>query len=519
MRPLIWTLAATCLSLSGCGHLQLHSDARQKQGEAAASAWHAVDIKGFFAAERANEEKILAQELASTDKLAAARRELELRKLARIPVRDLPDLYDQALLPLVLDDPASITPAARVQLASALRAARNAHNAREAYQRQLDRDMSFLQEMGAPRFTCAQLLDVDQTIVDAWKAKEPARATAAGSRLRAVTGHCRNVAAQDSAAQNAVAGLAGGEIKSLADSIQTAQQARMQREQVADAARKAYEKALKEYNTEVDSAKAGKSTVEAVGAAAAKAASALKRVEQLQSALSEEFVSNERIQRIDALLASLKAGTTMDAEDAPKVEIAISYFPAIADDVRAIRRARKGRAAVPLLIQRDIDLARLNAAKARLANEQQDIALSSAELGAKLVQANTYLNARNRLFESPAKPMPSVYAATPAGATVATAWDALAPDQRIVLLESTNLYLDAFGRQQAQADAAATRRFALAKDRAIAMSEITAGMGSSLIGATVDQAAQFSALGIKASDIAPILNVLGLFYIGHGVNK
>ncbi|MEJ8839330.1 hypothetical protein [Ramlibacter sp. AN1133] len=519
MRCLVWTLAAACLPLAACGHLQLHSDLRQKQGETALSAWHAVDLKGFFAAERTNEAKILEQELASTEKLAVVRRELEIRKLARTPVRSLPKVYDEALLPLVLDDPNAVTPQARAQFEEALRTARNAHNAQQALQRQLDRDMSFLQEMGAPRFSCAQLLDADQAIVDAWKTREPARAAAAGGRLRDVARHCHSIAAQEVAARAAVARLTGGRIQTIASAMQAAQQARAQREQAADTARKAYEAALKEYNAEVESAKAGTSTVEKAGAAAVKAASALQRVEQLQNALSEEFVSEERIKKIEALLASLKAGTILDTEDASKAQIAISFFPTIADDIRAIRQARKGRAAVPLLIQRDIDMARLNAAKARLANEQQDIALSSAELGATLVQANTYVNARNRLFGEPVKGMPAVVTVAPAGATVAAAWSDLQPDQRIALLESTSLYLDAFGRQQAEADAAATRRFALAKERAIAMSEINAGMWSSLIGATVDQAAEFGALGIKASDIAPILNLLGLLYIGRGVNQ
>jgi hypothetical protein len=39
--------------------------------------------------------------------------------------------------------------------------------------RNSERDMSFLQELRAPKFTCAQLLDNDQDIVNAWKNKQP----------------------------------------------------------------------------------------------------------------------------------------------------------------------------------------------------------------------------------------------------------------------------------------------------------------------------------------------------------
>ena len=103
--------------------------------------------------------------------------------------------------------------------------------------------------------------------------------------------------------------------------------------------------------------------------------------------------------------------------------------------------------------------------------------------------------------------------------TVHAVWDKLDADDRITLLDSTTLYLDAFTRQSAALDTMATQRLALTKDESIDLSEVNASMWAALIGATVSQAAEFSALGIKAEDIEKILNLLGIFYIGHGVNK
>ena len=44
-------------------------------------------------------------------------------------------------------------------------------------------------------------------------------------------------------------------------------------------------------------------------------------------------------------------------------------------------------------------------------------------------------------------------------------------------------------------------------------------MWAALIGASVTQAAEFAALGIKVEQIEKILNLLGIFYIGYGVNN
>ena len=96
---------------------------------------------------------------------------------------------------------------------------------------------------------------------------------------------------------------------------------------------------------------------------------------------------------------------------------------------------------------------------------------------------------------------------------------ALQPDKRKTLLESLTLYLDAFSRQQSTIDSLSTQYLALERERTLELSKVHAMMWQSLIGATVDQAAEYAALGLKAEHFERLLHVIGVYYIGHGVNK
>ena len=73
-----WLLLFSLL-LGGCSSLHLHSEVRDKQGEAARKAWSEVDLKAVVDAERANLKTLLEAELDTQDGLATGIRNHQLR--------------------------------------------------------------------------------------------------------------------------------------------------------------------------------------------------------------------------------------------------------------------------------------------------------------------------------------------------------------------------------------------------------------------------------------------------------
>ena len=376
----LWAMwAMIVLMLSGCGSLRLHSETREKQGQAAAKAWSEVDLKGFFQAERDNQAKLLDAELASSARIIAVNRESEIRVLARKPIKDLPAHYDALLGPLVADG-GDIAQGDRAAIERALRQARAALDTERAKTRDFERASSFLQELGVPTFTCVVLTATDRAVVNAWKANNPVVAQKADRRLANATKLCTDIKTAQDGYSAEVHKIPGGTLAERVAELDAANARAAAQQQQVDAVKAKYQEALKAYKDELALKEAGKSAVDQTKALADKVAAALNLVKGVQGFLSEQFVAEERLQRIDDLLAGLKAGIELDSRDASKAEIAASLLPTIADDIRAIGQARRGRAAVPLLIQRDIEQARFNSASLQLASQRKELTLRAAEV-------------------------------------------------------------------------------------------------------------------------------------------
>ena len=200
-------------------------------------------------------------------------------------------------------------------------------------------------------------------------------------------------------------------------------------------------------------------------------------------------------------------------------------LPLLADDMRAIAQAKKGRTLVPLLIQRDIEQANLNAAAVQVTIQRKDLALREALVEAAMDQAVTYVEARRRVADLMACKEADIVGdlakcqSVDKTETFHALWNDLEPMARRVLLESITLYVDGFSRQQVKLDTMTTQYLALAREQTVELAEVHASMWAALIGASVTQAAEFAALGIKVEQIEKILNLLGIFYIGYGVNN
>jgi tetratricopeptide (TPR) repeat protein len=391
----------------------------------------------------------------------------------------------------------------------------------------LEREQSFWRQEDIPIFGCVDLqaafegqaptAAVPSGLVGVWLVEQPVRSRTHIRRLERAAADCHTIAKARTAYREALAAFAKGELGARVAELRRSEEALLQEQKRLSEKQGDYAKALAVYKNELAEQKQGKSSAEKVRDLAAKVEKAIDAIEDVQGFLNAKFLSEERIKRIDDLLGKLKTGKE-PAEDASKVEVSIFYLPLLADDIRAIEAAEQGRSAVPLLIKRDIEQARLNGAKSVVAAKELGIELRRAAIESRLGEIQSIVDARQTFLVAPKSD------SAPLGLQSLTrpffsAWDELAERQKFALLQSVSMYLDSIGRQRAMTEKLDRTRLALASEEASSLSEVNASMWTSLIGAGVAQAAEYSALGLKASDFQGILSTLGILWIGYGTNR
>jgi hypothetical protein len=552
----LWLAIALALALaaSGCGTVKLHSEVRQKQGEDLAKAWKEVNLKALFEAERANQAKLLETEVAGWSRHAGERYQNELRTLAKMPVGSYRAQYLTLLTELagpLLDKDDPVTAGKRTfdevaaNVAAALRSVRQEGTATL----ELARSQSFLKSQRVPSFTCDQLLAKTE-IVQAWKAKSGPLAlnpnVVAG--LASSAKQCSEIAKRRKEYVDVVSNLPGGSLEARVRAWKVDQDRLQQRRTAVDDATIEVQKAQSAYDAAVLT---GKLPSDGAKTKANELAKALDALTAAQDVFGIEVASEDRIQRIDDLLKSLEEGKELSSDTASKVEVAISLFPNIANALKDVAE-KKGAASMPLLIQRDVEQAKLSSARVETARLKQEVELRSVVVFATLQQANSVLTAlkrldavstsgkallvstssaaqkeredANKVLNAPnasqeAKNTARAMREKQEAAMLDAVWTKLSPDDRRFVLDSTVFYLDAYARQEIPIQASETTRLAISMDRNVDLSEVNATLWMALINSTVTQAAEYSALGLKASDFEKILSLLGLGYIGHGVNK
>jgi hypothetical protein len=300
-----------------------------------------------------------------------------------------------------------------------------------------------------------------------------------------------------------------------------------ERQKNVDAARAEYNEALKAYNDEVELAKAGQSTIEAARTFADKAAAKLALLDQAQGFLGIEVASEERIKRINDLLSSLKAGTALNTEDASKAELVASMLPLLADDMRAIAQARKGRALVPAYPAR-YRTGQPERRRRAGGHPAQGPRAAEAIVEAALDQAVTYAVARRRISDlmscSSADLVVACSAFTPSPGHGGE--DGLAEMERVcrpggcvaIIWPNHLAWLTARGYRHVSFPGPMSVEFG-SHEEAVELAEIFYPKAADERQRRGWRKVPFAALGIKVEQIEKILNLLGIFYIGYGVNN
>lgn len=503
-------MAAIALSLSGvagCGSVRLYSETRNKQGTEAQEAWAKVDLGQMITTDRANLKKLLDLELATQDQLASGIRNHRLRGLVEGKVgQDLVKPTNDLLNQLV--GPADKFKAVQERLGELRSNSRKLESRRESFD-----GLPF----GAP--SCDEVKDgaIPPAIKTAISGLSDGRKAGFKFLVEELATICQEVGEAGDTEAGAIKAYRelGGEMatavrqweidEAALDAIRGQEAPRKVAYKVA---RDEYDKAVADY--ERDSTLLAK--VQEKAGAVREAAAGLA---ELQDALSVELLSEGRLKSIDSFFKTVAA--TDPAADLPKdanrTAAALALLPDLVDNSRETLAEAKKPLALPLLMRRNYEQLRLEAATREIAARQAMVDLSRDLMDAIYLEAGQVSQAA-RSFHGAGVDEDS-------SDTVLAVFDAKNPNknQKEHLYNAAARYLDAVNRLEARRYKLQYMRIAATHELALAYSEVNLKQWESLIGTTVNQVADYSAGGIKSQDIMDLINAAGLIYIGVGVNK
>jgi hypothetical protein len=492
-------LLAFALGLGGCAGLRVYDSARDQKGQAASKAWSGVKLDEVIAAERTNLDKILAEESETQDKLAFVLREYELKSLfASQSIRDGLNAAITTRLEKLLGDVAMMKKFQDARL-----------EARKTAQ-QLVEQSGPLRLLGLPVPTCDRIAIDDLPKIRKWQSENPSgfQSAAVRSTLETIRQICS--AAPAGSEQQLLKGF-GGELGFARDEKQAADRQLAARKEESRVAQEAFDKANKEHSEAVALATADPQRAAKIKAATEKLSDAAKDLDELSDAFSIQLISQERLKAIDEFANVIVQ--TAPGKDPPvtagRAAKAAALLPALFDDAeKSLAEARKPLV-LPWTLQRDHQQLNLEAARRDIAASEAVVRLSGELVDVLLLQAESLTLALDELKAASARMDEPMLAALRSGTTA---------EKQAIYFAATR-YLDVVGRLESKRYRTEYARLGAYHERTLSLSEVSVKQWESLIGIAVAQLAQDSASGFKPEDFASLLNTLGIFYIGRGVNK
>lgn len=488
--------------LSGCGSLRLHSEAREKQGVAAKEAWAAVDLSGLVTTERANLKKLLDAELETQDRLAAGIRDHELK--AMVGAKSL----DEGLV-----QPVNKLLGTVAQSANRVESSReNVKNFR-ALMSKLDAIAEEWKAKGIALPTCEAVVNGPMPDkIAKWKksATETAR-----KELDLILDRqqkaCKTPDADNIA--KAVYSNVGGAVATAVEQYEADAKALKEIESDAAKRKSEYQDALEEYEKEVAKAEIEADATGNVKKALGRLEKAVGALEAATDALSIQFLSKERLESldkfVDAVTQAKGDGTVPDG--ANKATVAFVLLPGLIDDARKSLAEAKKPLALPILIRRNHEQLKFEAASREIEARQTKVRLSKEIVEVLYEQAVQLWMAARDLNNAKVK--------TLHGQKFTDAFKATGADEKELLYLASARYLDVVNRLSARRYRLEYMRIATSHELSLSYAEVNMKQWQSLIGATVDQVAASSTSGIKAENVSALLNTAGILWIGRGVNK
>lgn len=512
--------AVLCLAqaalLMGCSGLRPYNEVRHKQATAAQTAWKAVDLPALVATERANLDQLLATELATQDKLASSIRDHRLRH-----VMGAEPLVDTLLAPIQAD---------LKRLVGDVDAFAQSRQALQVHRTQSEQRLAVLKEefaaKGLPMPSCTEVaMGATPDALQQWRL---GASVLDAAELDAVLAQLRKVCAagdgRDDTLITQVYQPLGGQMAEAVQRYQADAQALAQRRQQAAQAQARHAQALAAYQEVLKAGQVDPKAVPAVADAAQALQKAVDALDGSKNAWADEITARERLRQLDGYLQVVTDGLQDDGawpdEATSRAAAALVILPDLADDVRQAAASHRRPLAVPLLIRRDIEALKLQAALRDIATQQAELRLSRELLDALYQQAHQlWLAQRELMQDGSAVGTPDLSKLRTVPLAAALADTKTTPSQKEALYSATGRYLDSLKRLEARRHKLELRRLAQAHERRLAYAEINTLQWKSLIDVSVNQVADASAGGVQAGHVAALLNTVGLLWIGHGVNK
>ena len=532
MQPMFHRFAARCCrwlpglvvvaAASGCANGYLHSDTRQKQGEAASKAWSDIDNAAPISTQRENLKKLLQAEQDTQRRVAEARRESLATAIVAPPLGQADRAAQSVAVRLVAaaqrEFEALVGPIAEYDQRTA--AARATEPSSDA----IDRLSQRLRARGSPVAGCSALKAgaLPQPVTDDWlKSLTVQRRESASVDLESLVSSCAQIQLLGSGGAAPPAGPVL--LAAIADRRKDLEE--LQRQQSVFAAAKArYARALEDYQAaEADAAQtpADAKLDARLAAAAQTLKTQINTLRGLNNALAQEFIADETLDSIDSALAAIAGGDAGD--DTRKGVILAVQAPALVQRYRDAIAASKKPLALPLLIRRNAEQLQRDAAATDVRLLEAKLALDDRIIEAVHIQARTLRRALRELDrarvldsqDSAGKPKPNLIERQLSWTEALEATDGPA---RQLLLSGAALYLDAMSRLEGERFRLSYARIALDHERGLAYAETSVAQWANLIGAGVGQLDAFGQGGINGAVFSDLAKVLGLFWIGHGVN-
>ncbi|MCF8178476.1 MAG: hypothetical protein K9J74_08205 [Sulfuritalea sp.] len=466
--------------------MRLYDETRDKQGEAAKKAWSEVDLKTYFQSQRDERKKLLQAELESITLHTMTRRENSMRVVAGGTVTEFSDTLGDELSNLLDGKISQLDKWDNANRALTLRRKNLAFS----------RDLLSLHAPGLSN--CAAALKSSAILPD--------RANRALEDFKSSCAKEKEASGKVAELEKTIGGTYWLAFEKEAKRVSEAKENATEKTSEYKAALKAYEDAVKS-----DSAEGAKPS-EKIAELAGKLRTALDALLKLQDkfGFAKEAIAKEKVNTLDELLEKVESAVE-PGKDAGHAEIQALMLPKIADDLHAIDALNKTTPKTALIIRRDIEKGRADAAALEVSYAEQRVALS------KLILASRFEEAL--LIRSAQKKLASVMEPSLATKTFTAAYSEAGEKIKTSLIGAAGDYLDAIGRQRSHTQRLETMKMTIAHERSIGYAENSAGQWSSLIGSVVGQASEYAAGGQKFSEYKDLIQSIALLWIGGGVNK
>lgn len=191
----------------------------------------------------------------------------------------------------------------------------------------------------------------------------------------------------------------------------------------------------------------------------------------------------------------------------------LAVFPDLRDKARAALRDLERPNLVPLAVQKNIELAKLEGAQRSIDLRRQVVAERQAQVAALDAQVEALDEAKGPFMDPAVRDLMN----KPLLEVMNEKGDK-GLDARIKLWRSTTRYLDSEGRLRAEAGKAPYRISALEHERVLTLAESNINQWKALIDPSIELMAGYGAAGLKSSDLIALFNSLTLLWIAVGVN-